>query len=417
MVENLFSLALLRGLERVLPLFTMPYIVAVVGTDKFGVIATVQSICCVFVTFVNFGLNTSAVREIAIDRNNQERLNRIVGGVYLIKACTLFLSGSVYFVLAYSLPILRSEARAMCFGFLICVNAVLLPVWYFQGVERMKFIAIIGFISNGMYVLMLLVFVRRKEDYANVLLLKSACYILGSLVGLSILFGKDRLRPKVRWSTVKEQVALGSSLFLNNIVNQCTWQFPVVFVSKTLGYGAAGVFAVAHRIVLVGKTTFLVLFQVVYPRLSIMYDKMRQQYYRAWARVTGLSALLGVLMYLGILAILVLAMRRMQSEELTQVFTLTKIYGTSFLLSPLVMSVSLLGLVVCGSHKVLAKSQIVAIIMVLFGYPIVKCFGLKWYAAYLAGTEGVILVVRLWLLNRVEVFGGRLKFGSKSTLV
>ncbi len=88
----------------------------------------------------------------SISRNNPGELNRIVSSVLLIKLLHLLLSASLLIVASLFVPYVYENAGLLFFCcFLLCFTDILFPVWFYQGIEKMKYLALIKFISILFY--------------------------------------------------------------------------------------------------------------------------------------------------------------------------------------------------------------------------------------------------------------------------
>ena len=62
--KNIISLVILQGTNYLLPLISLPYLVRVLGPEKFGLIAFVQAIIQYFTMVVDYGFNWSATKKL-----------------------------------------------------------------------------------------------------------------------------------------------------------------------------------------------------------------------------------------------------------------------------------------------------------------------------------------------------------------
>ena len=96
-VHNTTYLSVLEILKMVMPFVALPYLISTVGADKYGLVVFAQAIISYFIIFINFGLDVSAVKNVSINRSDNEKLSEVVSSVLIIKAF-LFI---VFFILPF----------------------------------------------------------------------------------------------------------------------------------------------------------------------------------------------------------------------------------------------------------------------------------------------------------------------------
>lgn len=218
LLENFISLSVLQGVNYILPLITFPYLVRVLGVEKFGLLAFATATVTYFQILTDYGFNLSATREISIHRENKEKVQEIFSSVMIIKFGLLILSFVLLIILILSFDKFRKDWEVFILSFGMVVGQVLFPVWFFQGMERMKYITFLNILAKLIFTIAIFVFVHETSDYIYVPLINSLGFIVAGVMAMWIVFRNFKVSFKLPcFYDIKYQLSDGWHLFVSTV--------------------------------------------------------------------------------------------------------------------------------------------------------------------------------------------------------
>ena len=277
LVENFFSLSFLQAADYILPLITLPYLVRILGPEKFGLIAFVQAFIQYFVILTDYGFNLSATREISINRKDKERVSEVFNSVLLIKLSFLAISFLALVGFVFFVPKFRSDWLIYLFTFGTFIGSALLPIWFFQGMEKMRYITFLNISAKLIFTISIFVFIRNTQDYIYVPLLNSLGFLTAGISGVWIVHKNFKVRfSRQNFESIKYQLKEGWHIFISGIsVSLYTTSNTFIlglFTNNTIvGYYSAG-----ERLIRAIQKLLAPLSNAVYPYISKLADESRE---------------------------------------------------------------------------------------------------------------------------------------------
>jgi PST family polysaccharide transporter len=177
LIENFASLYILKITNIIIPLITLPYLVRILGVDNFGLISFAQVFASFFVMIVDFGFWLSVVRLISIHEKDKEKISEIFSSVIVIKLILLTVSFIVYYLIVYNVEKFSNHSLLYLYMYGIVIGQGLFPNWFFQGMQRMKFITILNVIVKVVFLILIFIMIKKPDDYLNYPILLSLGYI------------------------------------------------------------------------------------------------------------------------------------------------------------------------------------------------------------------------------------------------
>lgn len=276
LLGNIFWLFSLQGLNYLIPLAVLPYLVRVLGIERYGLLAFAQSLAQYFVIFTDYGFNLSATKQIARARADRERVSSLFWCVIILKLALMLLSAIVLAVLLAAVPRFHSEVSLYAAAFMAVIGTVLFPIWLFQGMEQMKYISMVSGGAKLLSALALFIFVRGTSDYVLALAILSGGMLFAGIVGLVVAITRFGIIVRMpAKAEIADTLRDGWHLFVSTAATTFYTNSTVFLVGIFAGNVQAGYFSAAEKIVrgmqgLLGPVT-----QAIYPHVNSLAGSSR----------------------------------------------------------------------------------------------------------------------------------------------
>lgn len=266
--SNFLSLSVLQGANFLLPLITFPYLVRVLGIDKFGLIMFAQAFMVYFSMMADYGFNLSGTREISTHRDNHQRIVQIFSSIMLARLGLVVLGFIVMNIVVFSFERFSSEWLLYYLTYAMVIGSALFPIWFFQGMEKMKYITVLSLMAKLFFTLSIFAIVNNPDDYILVPLLNSLGYITVGLISLWIIQKDFKVTIKAqRLKLIGIQLKRGWHIFVSKIsINLYTatntFLLGIFTNDTTVGY-----YAIAEKVVRIITSIFAPFYQAIYPHV------------------------------------------------------------------------------------------------------------------------------------------------------
>lgn len=218
-IGNVISLGLNTLVNIIVPIFLIPYLISNVGVENYGKYAFVFAFIFYFLYISQFGFGLSAVRDIAKNKNDYLKINDIFNKVLSTKLIILLICFIIVLIVTYLVNPLYNELFLVFSTFFIVVGDVLNPIWFYQGIEKMRFVTIVNVVSKLTFVLFVVLFVNSPSDYKIIGLCQAIGYLLAGIISLWYAVKKFNLKiSSVSLSDVVKQIKYSASSFITLVL-------------------------------------------------------------------------------------------------------------------------------------------------------------------------------------------------------
>ncbi len=408
-LSNTAYLSVLEVLKMVMPFIALPYIISTVGTENYGLVVFAQTVISYFIVLVNFGLDVSAVKEVSVARKDISKLNEIVSSVLMIKTILFLISFVILGGMVLLIDQFRSHVLLFFLSFLSCLSEILFPVWFYQGIEKMKYITLIRFISILIYTVTVFLFIKRADDYILVPLLQSIGWIVSGVVSFFMLLKAEKITLFLPSLNLMKKYFVDSIPFFFSRVS--------VVINNGMAKLVCGIFFTMHEVAALDlaqkiATTALVplqmLNQAIFPHIAKTKDVnfVNKCFRMIMFATLCIIFLVYVLAPLGIHILSGGAL--MDSVPLLRILCLFIFSGgiTLYTGSPVLVSF--------GYSKPFNRSVLLSTVILICLYGllfITNKFSIEYFTLALGLAEFSIAIYRLYYCNRYKLiqFNGRIK--------
>ena len=291
-LNNFLTYGFGQAFNLVTPLLVVPYLVTICGEEGYGKIGVGLAISFFLMVFIDYGSDILGVKEVAINRENKEKLETIFITIYSAKLVLVCLVLVFACMLFYTIPFFAQEKKLFFLSLPILVGQFINPTWFLQGLENFKWITFLNIISKTIYVLGIFIFIQNPGDYSYNNLFWGIGMILANSFAFIYLINQHGYSfKKVTLLEVKTYLSNNFSMFSSQIFVSLQMYFPIVLISFFGSSAMAGQYKIIDQIIVIFRTYILLFFNFVFPRVCYLLDKSKEEGLKFWKKVNGLNFL------------------------------------------------------------------------------------------------------------------------------
>lgn len=264
-ISNFFYIGVMKFLNIGSKYILVGYLIRVLGENGYGTLTWVDSIVQYFIMLINFGFDLYAAKYVVENKNNPKKLNEAISAIYYIKGILFLMSFILLIPLTFNTEI-NTVINLIFLMMVMGIGEVLTPIWFFQGIEKMKIITIITFFSKLILVLLTFFFIKNSADIHLYILFLVFTNIIWGFFGYLMMKKESNFKfVAVTFDLIKNYLKEGYLFFVGKF-SAFLFNLGTVFL---IGYlftkGQVAGFDIAIKIVFVFIIPFEVLQQALFP--------------------------------------------------------------------------------------------------------------------------------------------------------
>lgn len=403
--KNIVSLVGIQGVNYIIPLITLPYLVRVLQPAGYGSLGFALAITQYFVILTDYGFNLSVTQKIAVNKDDKHYVSKIFWNVI---SCKLLL-GVLGSVVLFGLISINSEMYNLRWiliaSYISVFGSALFPVWLFQGKETMGWIALSNITARLTTIPLVFSLVQHADD----------TWLAGGINGITSVFAggialfliwKNKWITWVRpeWSEIKREYKEGWHVFISTAAISLYTTSTTVILGFLAGPTAVGYFVAADKLRQAAQGLISPVSQAFFPRVN---SSMAKDKSLGFAVIRKLLVILSVI---GLSASLFLFIFSSQ--------LVTIVYGANYEPTVTVLRIiAFIPIVICMSNVfgiqtllVLGKKKIFSRILIMSGllnvsilFPLAYYFKQDGAAISVLITESFVTLSMLFAIIKFKI--------------
>jgi len=397
--QNISFLFILQIANYILPLVTFPYLVRTVGVEKIGLISLAQAFNQYFIVFTNFGFDFSATYDISVSRNSREKMSEIFNSVLLIKIALTVISFIILIIALLCINKLRDEWLLYIVTFGTVVGSAIFPVWFFQGVEKMKYVTVINMGTKILVAACIFIFIKTPDDFIYVPFLNTVGIIISALISIRFIARKFNFILYIPSFTIIRQTVHGSiEFFLSRIFASSYTSSNKIVIGMFLDSEHVGYYTMAEKIFQAWQSIYTPLSNSLYPFMA------KNRNINLFKKIFWATIILNTMICIGIYIYSDVIIRIIYASEFT---VAAQLLGLFAILSVLATPSLFLGypLLAAMGHPKYANNSVVfgAIIHIILLFCIIPRLNVYMVVLLMVATNCIVVAIRLYALKKYKL--------------
>lgn len=272
--KNFMYTSIYNLVNIIVPFILLPYIARILGKENLGINSYTNSVTQYFLLLSMLGINLYGTREISYVKEDKKILSTTIVDLYVVKILSTLFAYLLFLNFIKYQPInLKIYLNIYSLSFLTNLLDI---TWFFQGIEDFKKISIRNIIFKVLTLILILIFVRHKNDLNKYIYIT----ILGNIFGQITMYAY--ILQKIDFSTYEfnlkrliYHLKRNFKLFILQIAVQIYLYLDKVMLGYYGQYIQAGYYDIAQQLVRVGLIISGTLSTVMLPKISNLVSNKR----------------------------------------------------------------------------------------------------------------------------------------------
>jgi polysaccharide transporter, PST family len=267
-INNSLALGLIQIANYIIPFVLLIYLGNLLGADLYGYIALSHSIMVLSFVLTDFGFSLSATNKISKFRTNKSFIAELIGGIIVIKLIVYALCSLIFLPIIYFSGAFDEHELILILTMFPIFTQCFTPLWFFQGIEKMKYIAAFMIFSKAFYLFLVFILIKNTNDYYMVPVFNGIAQFLGLIIAVCLIYKLGYFIKKPRLRLVRYAYNASIKFFFSRLAVTSYMSTGVLILGIFVSSSAAAVYSVAEQLYNALKAITGSFASAIYPFMS-----------------------------------------------------------------------------------------------------------------------------------------------------
>jgi PST family polysaccharide transporter len=279
-------------------LFLYPYLIRVLGKEAYGTYIFIFSNIQFFAIFINFGFDFSALKKISLYPNDNRIKSEAVSEVLTAKIYLLCACIAVLGILTSIISFVSNNFLLYIIIFSTLIVDILFPQWYFQGIQKMKFVTYVNLLVRLLTVPFIFIFIKSPNNLLQYTLIVAVSSVCGGIFTFFYLQIKEKIKIRfVHFRTLKSVIKEALPFFLTSLMSVFKQESLTFVIGTFFSMGEVAIYDLANKIVTIIRTFIVSINTALFPKVTQMPTVQLIKKIIRYETLLGLLCILGIALF------------------------------------------------------------------------------------------------------------------------
>jgi PST family polysaccharide transporter len=244
------------------------HLTRVLSVATYGVVAFSVGIVQMFAILHDLGFNLSATQKISRFREKRQFVARLTGSVLALKLLAFVAGACVLVTYAALTKKYAAHTQLLMLTVMPLLGHALQPLWFFAGIERMRFLTLFVVIAKVLFVTLVWTMVTGDGTYTWVPIADGVAQLSAGATALTLVY---RVGYQISWPSVRSlryAIRMTSGFFVSRLAATAYSYSGVVVLGLVAAPAAVAVYSFAEQLYRAMHALFSPVVQALYPFMA-----------------------------------------------------------------------------------------------------------------------------------------------------